>query len=593
MKKSVRTYINILLYVTIASIGVIGAMLLLFGLASSKLAYYEKIANDFSKINTMVLEVGRLHNLYHDNKGQIQEVPEYAETLSKLSKELRELEKYSSQIPISFSSDEILPLITDEYQYLRFATILKDLQREVENWVYDRVRSVNKLKNVALYIIIASLGIIVTVLLFIWRSFKDYVEYVQQSMENIDSFLEHEELKTQQESVLKETEEVRESTEKIINELKFDRELLNIPTIGTLEDVVPNIFETLNKYVNADRIAFAFLDELGNVIAETAVSKTGEIRLRSGFVYRLDRTTLSRVMENRRPRIINDLQHYYENVHKSEATRLILEEGMRSSITVPIFVNHRCIGFFFVNSAKANFFTEENASRVERFVRIIKGLIYNSYINQELIATTARTFADIVEKKDLETGEHLTRVSLYSYLIASRLAKDDDRLTPKFIREVLWFSPLHDIGKVGIPDKILLKPGKLTKEEFEIMKTHVIIGEGVLQKMSKNLISKVGIDFMKTARDVIIGHHEKWDGSGYPYGLKGEQIPLAGRIVAVADVFDALTSRRPYKPAFGFETALKMLRQDRGKRFDPVVLDAFFDVLDEVKRVYELHRDKG
>lgn len=275
-----------------------------------------------------------------------------------------------------------------------------------------------------------------------------------------------------------------------------------------------------------DRIAFAFLDGLGNVITETAASKVGEIHLKSGFVYRIDRTTLNEVIESGKPRIINDLQYYYENVHKSEATKLILKEGMKSSVTVPIFINRRCIGFFFVNSTKVNAFMDEDADKVEHFVRIIKGLVFSSYINQELIASTAKVFADIVERKDLETGEHLTRVSLYSYLIASKLAKDDNKLTPKFVREVLWFSPLHDIGKVGIPDKILLKPGKLSKEEFEIMKTHVIIGENVLQKMNEGLISKVGINFLKTAKDVIVGHHEKWDGSGYPYGLRENKLPL-------------------------------------------------------------------
>jgi len=147
-------------------------------------------------------------------------------------------------------------------------------------------------------------------------------------------------------------------------------------------------------------------------------------------------------------------------------------------------------------------------------------------------------------------------------------------LPEKDIDTIKYSSTMHDIGKLGIPDHIMLKPGKLTRDEFEIMKTHTTIGANILDK-SKSYIISMG-------KEIAISHHEKWDGSGYPNQLKNEQIPLPGRIVAVADVFDALASERPYKKAFSIEKSLNIMKSERAKHFDPEILDLFIDHIDEV-----------
>ena len=182
------------------------------------------------------------------------------------------------------------------------------------------------------------------------------------------------------------------------------------------------------------------------------------------------------------------------------------------------------------------------------------------------------------EHRDPETHEHIMRMSNYSRLIARQLglSHDDCEL-------LLRASPLHDIGKIGTPDHILLKPGKLTVEEFEIMKQHTVIGERILATSSSPIL--------QAGAKIAIAHHEKWDGSGYPGGLKGEAIPLFGRIVAVADVFDALTSERPYKKAWDNERATALIRESSGQHFDPMCVDAFFAVWDEVLEIKEQHRD--
>lgn len=173
------------------------------------------------------------------------------------------------------------------------------------------------------------------------------------------------------------------------------------------------------------------------------------------------------------------------------------------------------------------------------------------------------------EYKDEATGAHLKRMSRFSAAIARRLGLPDGT-----VETILYAAPMHDLGKIGIPDGILMKPTELEPLEFEIIKQHTVIGAKILEGSESELI--------QMAESVAGCHHEKWDGSGYPNGLKGIEIPIAARIVAVADVFDALTSKRPYKGPFSAERALAIIRDGRGSHFDPDVVDAFFAIQDEV-----------
>lgn len=186
---------------------------------------------------------------------------------------------------------------------------------------------------------------------------------------------------------------------------------------------------------------------------------------------------------------------------------------------------------------------------------------------------TLRVLGRNAEYKDAETGAHIGRVAGYTRAIASAYG------VPEQMQEIFYFAaPLHDIGKVGIKDSIILKPGKLTEDEWEVMMTHATIGYEIL-KNSKS-------EYLKAGGIIAFTHHERFDGKGYPKGLKGGAIPLAGRIVAVADVFDALTTARPYKKAWSFEEGIEHLQKERGGHFDPKVLDAFFDSIDEIRDIY-------
>ncbi len=184
------------------------------------------------------------------------------------------------------------------------------------------------------------------------------------------------------------------------------------------------------------------------------------------------------------------------------------------------------------------------------------------------------------EYRDEDTGAHIMRMSRYSAAIARQMG-----LGERVSEYILYAAPMHDVGKIGIPDHILLKPGRLTPEEWEIMKTHTIIGARILSGSSTG--------FLRLGEVVALTHHERWDGSGYPQGLQGKEIPLAGRIVAIADVFDALLSRRPYKEPFPLDKALGIIREGRGRHFDPAVVDAFEAVLDEILDIHARYQDEG
>ncbi len=194
-------------------------------------------------------------------------------------------------------------------------------------------------------------------------------------------------------------------------------------------------------------------------------------------------------------------------------------------------------------------------------------------------------FAYEAELRDNTTGFHITRTSKYVDLLVKELRnlkKYKNYVTINYIEDIVKAAPLHDIGKVGIPDSILLKPGKLTKEEFEIMKTHCQLGVDVLKKAKEKLGDK---SFLDIALQIALNHHEKWDGTGYPRGLKGEEIPLSGRIMALADVYDALRTKRPYKEKFSHREALEIISSGKGKHFDPELVEIFLKIHEEFRRI--------
>jgi len=214
---------------------------------------------------------------------------------------------------------------------------------------------------------------------------------------------------------------------------------------------------------------------------------------------------------------------------------------------------------------------------------------------REIVAiqnVTILAMASLAETRDNETGNHIRRTQYYVKALAEKL-QDHPRfshfLTPDNITMLFRSAPLHDIGKVGIPDRILLKPGRLSPQEFEIMKTHAPLGMRAIEKAEKAL--GVGLGFLSFAKEIAMSHHEKWNGSGYPEGLAGDAIPVSARLMALADVYDALISRRVYKDGMPHEKAAAIIMEGRGSHFDPDIVDAFLEIQASFQSIAQQYAD--
>ena len=211
---------------------------------------------------------------------------------------------------------------------------------------------------------------------------------------------------------------------------------------------------------------------------------------------------------------------------------------------------------------------------------------------QAIQDVTIMAMASLAETRDNETGNHIRRTQLYVKALAERLRhhpRFEAALNDRMIDLLYKSAPLHDIGQIGIPDSILLKPGKLTEEEFEIMKTHTTLGRKAIEDAEQRLGMRVA--FLSVSKEIAYSHQEKWDGSGYPEGLKGDAIPVSARLMAVADVYDALISKRVYKPAFSHEQACTIILKGRGTHFDPDMVDAFVELADDFRGIAQRYPD--
>jgi putative two-component system response regulator len=214
---------------------------------------------------------------------------------------------------------------------------------------------------------------------------------------------------------------------------------------------------------------------------------------------------------------------------------------------------------------------------------------------EEVVAiqdVTILAMASLAETRDSDTGNHIRRTQHYVKALADKLSSNPRFaaiLSDHYINMLFKSAPLHDIGKVGIPDRILLKPGKLTLDEFDIMKTHTTLGRDAIQHAEDSLSTKV--EFLTLAKEIAYSHQEKWDGSGYPEGLSANSIPVSARLMAVADVYDALISRRVYKDPMPHETALEIIRSGRDMHFDPDMVDAFLEIAEEFRSIAKRYAD--
>ncbi|NLW56066.1 MAG: HD domain-containing protein [Firmicutes bacterium] len=234
------------------------------------------------------------------------------------------------------------------------------------------------------------------------------------------------------------------------------------------------------------------------------------------------------------------------------------------------------IGFF------SDYYRQEYKDRVKKEIEIAEAKLAMVY-----------SLVKLAESRDDNTGAHIERVAQICRLLASNLRrrkKYQDYIDDEYIEKITQVSPLHDIGKVGIPDHILLKPGRLTAEEYELMKTHTTIGANTLLEVKEKFPDN---RFLELAISITHFHHEKWDGTGYPQGLAGTAIPLSARIMAIADVYDALRSKRVYKEAFSHEDSVRIIQQESGKSFDPEIVEVFIECEAQIEKIFRQYENLG
>ena len=346
--------------------------------------------------------------------------------------------------------------------------------------------------------------------------------------------------------------------------------------------------QLLEQVPDVDRIACVLYEERDDLL-KTFVNSTRAGEAIKGYEFRLaDSESLSKLATSRDSRVLDDIPAAVQG--NTMHSIWLLKEGYRSSLTVPLYDREQFIGFLFYDSREPAAFTPEVQRNLSLFSTLINMTISNELNLVRSITTSAQVAREFANLRDFETGGHLERMAHYSRLIARDLAESYD-LSDEYIEHLYLFAPLHDIGKIGIPDSVLLKPGRLDADERALMETHVQKGIDVLER----LIGEFGLQHLPDSsvmRNVVAGHHECLDGSGYPNGLKGEEIALESRIIAVADILDALTSHRPYKEPWTIEAAVAELeRLEAAGKLDADCVNAVKRHIPEVEAIRDRFRD--
>ncbi len=333
---------------------------------------------------------------------------------------------------------------------------------------------------------------------------------------------------------------------------------------------------------NLVRLAVALYDKDTDLL-HTFIKAPADSSLMNHFREKLsDIPTLKKLADERHDRVV---PHLMQQAGWSPRSDALLEAGFKSSFTVPLYWGDELLGFVFFDADKDEFFDDEVLTHLTTYVHLIEALLVMDILPVKTLTGMVNATKHLTGFKDAETGRHIQRVSAYVELIARELAPSMG-LSDEYINYLWLYAPLHDIGKVGVSDKVLLKPTALTSDELKEMRNHVPAGLAIIEQIVADFDFE-HFHHLDYLRNIIGCHHEWWDGSGYPNGLKGEEIPLEGRIMALADVFDALSSRRVYRHGYNLEDTFNYIENNSGIHFDPLCVEALLKNKDKALKIYE------
>ncbi len=336
------------------------------------------------------------------------------------------------------------------------------------------------------------------------------------------------------------------------------------------------------------RMAVALYENESGVL-HTFLKSPVESNLLTHYTVSLDEVpSLKLLAETGNSRVVDDIKSVGgDSFHSQEVS----ENGIRSSYTVPIFLGTELLGFVFFDSNEEAYFSENIVNTLAVYVKLIEALLALDILPVRALMGMISSSRRLTELKDRDTGKHIARVASYVEMIATELAMDMPILDE--VIEYMWlYAPLHDLGKIGVPDDVLLKPERLDETEFNAMKKHVQLGVDIMTQILEDFKFQ-HLHHTDILKNMISTHHERWDGLGYPNGLSGEDIPLEGRILAVADVFDAMSSSRVYRERYSLDETFNYIESHAGRRFDPKCVAVFLAQREKVVDVYHRFQERG
>jgi HD-GYP domain-containing protein (c-di-GMP phosphodiesterase class II) len=344
--------------------------------------------------------------------------------------------------------------------------------------------------------------------------------------------------------------------------------------------------ELKTRFEFVDRIGVSFYDQKSDLLRTYTHGDSGCLVAAGAALKLAAAPLLQEIAREGTPRVLD------EQAGRGNAVPALwlLSGEMRSALAVPIYFNRSFLGFVYLASATGSL-PASAVSSLALFGQMASSAVIGETVPVRTMNAALRTLLNMTRHKDEETASHLDRMSHYSHIIASALA-DECGFDDSFVEAMRMFSPMHDIGKITIPDHILLKPGKLSPDEFEIVKTHTTKGREIIDAMVADF-EFGNLRHIDTLRNIVEFHHEALDGSGYPNRLRGDAIPMEARIVAVADIFDALTSSRPYKQRWNNQDAFETLRRLAGRTLDRRCVLALMENIPEVEQVQTRFAETG
>lgn len=367
----------------------------------------------------------------------------------------------------------------------------------------------------------------------------------------------------------------------------------NMNDNSSFEESLKYMFKSFKPFIPYNHIGVALLVddeemlEMRYAISDESLKDMPKQLI--GMKSKFKNSTLANVIQTKNSRVINDLSTHVKGNKARLYNKILLSYGIRSSLAMPLIANNRPIGIIFFSSQKKYAYEKEHLDFLKTLGDSISMSFYQKIFVDDVLFSGVRAIAKLAEARDSETGDHIQRMKAYTRFLTEKLFVEDTfhgYITPEYIRDIEYFAPIHDIGKVGISDELLLFKGRYSPEQREDMKKHVEFGRAVLNEAAFSMEVHGKKQLFDMPIHIVAYHHEKWDGSGYPEGLRGKQIPLSARIVAVTDVLDALLSKRVYKDAIGFDETLQIMENLSGKEFDPDIISVMMKYKKELFKLY-------